>query len=169
MLIFLVGYMGCGKTTYGRQLAKELQYSFVDLDKKIESEQGCTISQLFEAKGEDEFRCIEREAMFSTFKMIDTVIATGGGTPCFFDNMEQLNQHGTTLYIEMDAKGLAFNLRHSLGKRPLLAGKTPEELIEYINQTLQKRLPFYTQAKCKVDGIGINPQKMIEALPQDEL
>ena len=91
-------------------------------------------------------------------------MATGGGTPCFFDNMQLLNQNGATLYIELTPKALVWNLMNSHKDRPLLHDKTYEELVDYIDATLQKRLPFYTQARYKVDGIGITSQKMIDAL-----
>lgn len=164
MLIYLIGYMGAGKTTYGKRLARDINYNFIDLDQKIEAEQGKTISEIFAEKGEDGFRQIERDAMMQTFGLENTIVATGGGTPCFFDNMQLLNQHGATLYIEMTPKALVWNLMNSHKDRPLLHDKTYEELVDYIDATLQKRLPFYTQARYKVDGIGITSQKMIDAL-----
>ena len=91
MLIYLIGYMGAGKTTYGKRLARDINYNFIDLDQKIEAEQGKTISEIFAEKGEDGFRQIEREAMIQTFGLENTIVATGGGTPCFFDNMQLLN------------------------------------------------------------------------------
>lgn len=164
MLIYLIGYMGAGKTTYGKRLAHDINYKFIDLDQKIEADFGKTISEIFAEKGESEFRKIERDAMMQTFGLENTIVATGGGTPCFFDNMEQLNAHGATLYIELSAKSLVWNLLNSHKDRPLLHNKTYEELVEYVETTLQKRLPFYTQAKYVVDGIGITSQKMIDAL-----
>lgn len=164
MLIFLIGYMGAGKTTYGKRLAREINYTFLDLDHKIEADYGMTIAEIFAAKGEEEFRKIERNAMMQTFSLENTIVATGGGTPCFFDNMEQLNAHGATLYIEMQPNDLVWNLMHSHQDRPLLHNKTYEELVEYITTTLNNRLPFYTKAKYKVNGMGITPQKMVEAL-----
>jgi len=164
MLIYLIGYMGAGKTTYGKRLARDINYNFIDLDQKIEAEQGKTISEIFAEKGEDGFRQIEREAMMQTFGLENTIVATGGGTPCFFDNMQLLNQNGATLYIELTPKALVWNLMNSHKDRPLLHNKTYEELVDYIDTSLQKRLPFYTQARYKVDGIGITSQKMLEAL-----
>jgi len=156
--------MGAGKTTYGKRLARDIKYNFIDLDRKIEADCGMTIPEIFAQKGEEEFRKIEREAMMQTFGLENTIVATGGGTPCFFDNMQLLNQHGATLYIELSVKSLVWNLINSHTDRPLLHGKTYEELVEYIDTTLKKRLPFYTQARYKVDGIGISSQTMIEAL-----
>jgi len=164
MLIYLIGYMGAGKTTYGKRLARDIKYNFLDLDQKIEAEQGKTISEIFAERGEDGFRQIEREAMIQTFGLENTIVATGGGTPCFFDNMQLLNQHGATLYIELKPKELVWNLINSHKERPLLRDKTYEELVAYIEETLQKRLPYYTQARYVVNGIGITSQKMIEAL-----
>jgi len=156
--------MGAGKTTYGKRLARDIKYNFLDLDQKIEAEQGKTISEIFAERGEDGFRQIEREAMIQTFGLENTIVATGGGTPCFFDNMQLLNQHGATLYIELKPKELVWNLINSHKERPLLRDKTYEELVAYIEETLQKRLPYYTQARYVVNGIGITSQKMIEAL-----
>ncbi len=164
MLIYLIGYMGAGKTTYGRRLARDIKYNFIDLDHAIEAEQGKTVSQIFAEYGEERFRQIERETMMKTFDLRNTIVATGGGTPCFFDNMQLLNQHGATLYIELSVKNLVWNLLNSHTDRPLLHNKTYEELVDYVDATLQKRLPFYTQAHYRVDGIGITSQKMIEAL-----
>ena len=169
MLIYLIGYMGAGKTTYGKRLARDINYHFIDLDQKIEAEQGKTIADIFAERGEDGFRQIEREAMTQTFGLENTIVATGGGTPCFFDNMQQLNAHGATLYIEMTPKSLVWNLMNSHKDRPLLHDKTYEELVDYVSVTLEKRLPFYTQAKYVVNGIGITSQTMIDALKDCKL
>jgi shikimate kinase len=146
MLIYLIGFMGCGKTTAGKKLANHLGYTFVDLDKVIETNESMTVPELFAQKGESAFREIERYALHSTFKMTNTIVATGGGAPCFFDNIQQMNQHGITLYIDMSPKSLADRVRNSKTPRPLLQGKTDDELVAHISNLLEKRLPFYTQS-----------------------
>ena len=106
MRIFLIGYMGSGKTTLGRKLAYILQYQFIDLDDYIEKQEGRKISHIFEEDGEDYFRKLERVYLHRVIDKEDLVISTGGGTPCFFDNMNQMNEYGKTIYINIHPKAL---------------------------------------------------------------
>jgi shikimate kinase len=165
MLIYLIGFMGCGKTTAGKKLAAHLDYNFIDLDKLIESNEGESVPEIFSNKGENAFRELERLALHTTFNLTDTIVATGGGAPCFFDNMEQMNQHGVTVYIDMEPKALAYRVKSSKTPRPLLQGKTDEQLVDHITGILNKRLPFYTQAKYRVDGINLSTESVLAVLP----
>lgn len=149
--IILVGYMGSGKTTVGRQLALALGLSFYDLDWYIEMRYHRTVAQIFAERGEEGFREIERNMLHEVAEFENIVLSCGGGTPCFFDNMEYLNTLGETVYLKADPEILAMHLRMGKVERPLIKGKTDEELVQYIKDSLQAREPFYTQAKHTLD------------------
>lgn len=145
--IFLIGYMGAGKTTAGRELAKELNLEFVDLDHFIQARYQKTVGQIFSDVGEGEFRNIEKSILKEVGEFEDVVISTGGGTPCFFDNIEYMNQVGTTIYLKASADVLASRLNDCKEKRPLIKDKNEEELLRFVTDTLEKREPFYSKAK----------------------
>ncbi len=145
--IILLGYMGAGKTTVGRVLAKELGLQFYDLDWYIETRFCKKVSDIFAAEGEEGFRKKERAMLHEVAEFENVVIALGGGAPCFFDNMEYINQQGDTIYLKGTPDVLYQHLLMAKGKRPLLEGKTKEELKEYIQESLEKREPFYSKAK----------------------
>ncbi len=149
--IILIGYMGSGKTTVGRALAKDLGMPFYDLDWYIESRMRKTVKQIFDERGEEGFRIIERNMLHEVAEFENVVISCGGGTPCFFDNISYLNQQGETVYLKCTPEVLHKHL--SMGKtvRPLLLNKTPEEVKGYIQEQLQQREPYYSQAKHTVD------------------
>lgn len=150
MRIYLIGYMGCGKSTLGRRLSEYLGMQFVDMDHYIEMRNHKTIPQIFAEDGESEFRNKERKALEELSEFTDTVIATGGGAPCFFDNIDLMNKTGKTIYINIDPIILAERLLKSKTERPLIKGKSKEELITFIGDTLQKRNQFYKQAKYEI-------------------
>lgn len=164
MKIYLLGYMGCGKTTAGKQLAEKLGYSFIDLDDVLEANQGRTISDIFAADGEQAFREIEKETLHSTFNLDDAVIATGGGAPCFFDNVDQMNEHGVTIYVDMTAQELVDRLAGQIEHRPILNGKSNEGLLQFIGEALDKRNPFYRKAKLSVEGLTLSAASLTEAI-----
>lgn len=145
--IFIIGYMGSGKTTIGKRLAASLSLSFVDLDAYIEKRYRKTVPALFEEHGEEGFRLIERRSLAEVAHFEDVVISTGGGTPCFFDNMEVMNKAGLTMYLEVSPEDLADHLLASKTVRPLIAGKSREELIPFINGHLASRESFYRKAQ----------------------
>ncbi len=149
--IILMGYMGSGKTTVGRALAQDLGMPFYDLDWYIESRMRKSVKQIFDERGEEGFRIIERNMLHEVAEFENVVISCGGGTPCFFDNIEYLNRQGETVYLKCEPDVLHKHL--SMGKtvRPLLLGKTPEEVKAFIGQQLKQRDPYYTQAKHTVD------------------
>ncbi|MBQ8656835.1 MAG: shikimate kinase [Prevotella sp.] len=149
--IILIGYMGSGKTTVGRALAKELGMQFYDLDWYIESRRRKTVPQLFAEKGEQGFREIERFMLHEVAEFEDVVISCGGGTPCFFDNMDYLNQQGDVVWLKATPEVLYKHLLMGKTERPLLKGKTPDELITFIRQQLEQRELFYGKAQHVVD------------------
>jgi len=150
MRIYLIGYMGCGKSTLGRKLARYLGMQFIDMDHYIEERNYKTIPQIFAEEGEEEFRKKERKALEELSEFTDIVIATGGGAPCFFDNIDMMNNTGETIYLNIDPKILADRLLKSKTERPLIKGKSREELVSFIDETLNKRNGFYTRAKYQI-------------------
>lgn len=145
--IFLIGYMGAGKTTVGRELAKALELEFLDLDHFIQARYQKTVSQLFQEVGEAEFRNIERNLLREVGEFENIIIATGGGAPCFFDNIDYMNKAGTTLYLKASPMALSTRLNTCKEKRPLIKDKNEDELHSFVKESLVKREPFYSQAQ----------------------
>lgn len=150
--VFLVGYMGSGKSTIGRHVARGLGWRFVDMDDYVEARIGCAISDYFASHGEEAFRKAEAEAVRELAKEEKVVVATGGGAPCFMGNMDEMRRAGLVIYIEVSPANLAKRLKSAKAKRPIIAGKTDEELEQFIAAHLEKRDPFYRQAQMVVDG-----------------
>lgn len=161
--IFLIGYMGAGKTTLGRALAKELGIQFIDLDSYIEKRLCKSVSQIFAEKGEEGFRDIERRMLHEVGDFENVVISTGGGTPCFFDNIEYMNEHGTTVFLDVPVERLFIRLSIARKKRPLIMNKNDEELRSFIIEQLNKREPHYSKAKQKFIADQLEDVKQIEA------
>jgi len=150
MLIFLIGYMGSGKSTVGRKLADRLKLQFLDLDAYIEERNLCAIPEIFAKEGENGFREKEHKALKEVADFENIIIATGGGVPCFFDNMQIINNAGISVYLDVHPKILAKRLLKSKIDRPLIMGKTPSELEDFLAKTLNQRSPFYQQAKLVI-------------------
>jgi len=144
--IYLIGFMGSGKSSTGRALARHLDLPFLDLDEVIERACGLTIPQLFARRGEDSFRRLEAKVLRSTVDYPEAVIACGGGTPCQHGNLEWMNKHGLTVYLNSPVEVLLERLEHAAEERPLLKDKTPEEREAFIRQKLTERLPYYEKA-----------------------
>ena len=149
--IVLIGYMGSGKTTVGKALGKEIGLPFYDLDWYIESRMRKKVSQIFAERGEEGFRVIERNMLHEVAEFEDVVISCGGGTPCFFDNMDYLNSQAQVVYLRCEPEVLRKHLLMGKGDRPLLKGKTPEELTDYIREQVEYREQFYTKARYTLD------------------
>lgn len=139
--------MGAGKTTVGKALSDALGMMFYDLDWYIETRMHKTVAQIFAERGEEGFREIERNMLHEVAEFEDVIISCGGGTPCFFDNMEYMNQQGDTIYLQASPEVLAGHLKMGKTVRPLLAGKNDEELRQYISDSLAVREPYYLKAK----------------------
>ncbi len=150
--VFLIGYMGCGKSTIGRYIAKDMGWRFIDMDDFVEKQIGCSISQFFADKGEDEFRKAEAQALKNLASEHNAIIATGGGAPCHFDNIDVMRAAGLTIYIKVEPQVLAARLKDAKNQRPLLAGKSDDELLDFISSQLKSREPFYSKAEMSVDG-----------------
>nr|MBC7612032.1 shikimate kinase [Pseudopedobacter sp.] len=164
--IFLIGFMGCGKSKLGKSVAYKFNRPFIDLDELIELQNQMPIPQLFAAVGEQGFREKERDVLQNAAFAKDVIIATGGGAPCFFDNMEWMNDNGITVFIDSPIKVLADRLINARVERPLVKGKSYEELIEYIEAKLIERRPFYEQARIKLKELDLNADILMLALEE---
>jgi shikimate kinase len=165
MRIYLIGYMGSGKSTVGIGLAKKLKLQFLDLDNFIEVRNFKTIPEIFATVGENGFRLLEQKALHEVAAYENIVVSTGGGTPCFFDNMGVIKNSGISIYLNGTPRILAERLRHSKTDRPLIKGKTEEELIEFIHATLDKRDQWYKQADLILNfDCDISIDKVVDAI-----
>lgn len=145
--ILLIGYMGAGKTTIGKVLSDEMNIPFYDLDWYIEARMHRNIKQLFEERGEEGFRKIEQAMLHEVAENENVIIACGGGTPCFFDNMDYMNRQGTTIYLKAIPEVLYAHLKMGKTIRPLLLGKTEEEIGQLIVRQVAERESYYLKAK----------------------
>lgn len=162
--IFLIGFMGSGKTTWGKKLANALAIPFIDMDHEIVEKIGMSIPEYFGLHGDEGFRKIEREVMLEQAERTG-IISTGGGTPCYFDNMQWLIDHGTVLYLKHSPKSLWNRLSQSdVNKRPALKGFSGEELLSFIEEKLDERAPFYDRAHIHVDQINTPLEKLVEII-----
>lgn len=149
--IILIGYMGSGKTTVGKALSKETGMMFYDLDWYIESRMRKTVAQIFAEKGEEGFRKIEHNMLHEVAEFENVIISCGGGTPCFFDNIDYINQQGEVVYLKATPEVLYRHLLMGKVERPLIKNKTPEELIAYITEQVAIREEFYNKARYTLD------------------
>jgi shikimate kinase len=145
--VYLIGYMGSGKTTLGKAFAQAAHLQFIDLDWYIEERMHKAIKDLFAERGEEGFRQVERNMLHEAGEFENVVIAAGGGTPCFFDNIDYMNRTGDTVFLNASFEALFRRLKVAKSKRPLLSGKTDEELKEVIRNGLAERMAFYGKAK----------------------
>lgn len=156
--------MGCGKTTWSKKLAAHLGYEFIDLDHVLQDKVGMTIAEYFATHGEDSFRKLESSILKETDYPENTVVSTGGGLPCFFDNLQWMNANGKTLYIKLSPKTLAERLENAKTERPVLRGKHGDELVAFITEKLAEREGFYMQASHIISGIDLSVEKIEKAL-----
>ena len=153
--------MGSGKSTIGRKLAERLKLQFMDLDVYIEDRNRCTIPEIFSKEGENGFRAKEHKALKEVVDFENIIIATGGGVPCFYDNMQIINNAGISIYLDVRPKILAERLLNSKIDRPLIKGKSPSELEDVLATNLIQRNPFYQQAKLI---ISVGEKETVEEL-----
>lgn len=166
--IFLVGFMGSGKTTLGKKIATALRLPFVDLDHEIVAHIGMTIPEYFTAFGEEKFRELENEYLKKQAGRL-AIISTGGGTPCYFDNMDWINENGISLYLYHTSKSLWSRLSQSdVNKRPVLKGLSGDELLDFIEKKLDERSAFYEKAGIKFEQIHTPLEEIIELIKNHE-
>ncbi|MEJ6735969.1 MAG: shikimate kinase [Flavobacteriales bacterium] len=160
--IILIGFMGSGKTTLAKKLAKKLNRSFYDLDQEIEAKEHLIIPQIFEEKGEEYFRTIESEALkIILAKEEPFILSVGGGTPCFYDNMELINTSGVSIYLKYNAGILASRLINAKVKRPLIKGLNEIELKEFITNKLSERETFYKECNFTLVGNNLKVEDLL--------
>ena len=155
--VFLLGYMGCGKTTLGEELARQMDCRFIDLDAFIEERQGMTVVKIFDEMGENRFRELETEALREVAVMTDVIIACGGGTPCHGDNMELMNQAGTTVWLTTSPERITARLLlpEEKTKRPKINTLPDEGVLPLVEKELQARTPHYQQCQLQFDSTDI--------------
>ncbi len=153
-LVFLIGFMGSGKSTIGKRMAKQLSYQFIDTDQYIEKMEGKTIAQLFEEIGESGFRKLEM-AVLNDLESLETnhIIATGGGMPCRQSRLDKMLEMGTVIYLEIDTKSVLKRVSQAKNVRPILAGLTPLEMETKIRELMKKRTPYYEQANLTISSL----------------
>lgn len=167
MKIFLLGYMGSGKSTAGKKLASKLGMDFLDLDEHIEKEYGKTIPEIFDSEGEEKFRELEHLYLQKAILLDNIVISLGGGTPCYYNNIEIINNNGLSVYFKMSVETLANRLVNAKKKRPLIQDMTEVDLKHFIETNLSKREYFYAQAHYKVKAKDLNVDELAEFLKRE--
>ncbi len=166
--IFLIGFMGSGKSTLGSKLARIIGYDFVDMDHLIEETAGMTIPGIFKEHGEPVFRKWEHDILWELCEQTNVVVSTGGGAPCHNDMIRIMNNHGATIYIRLAPEALKDRLLMSKSERPLIKGKTEEELLEFITTLLAQREIYYQQAMYIVDGMNLRHESLAQLLKDPE-
>ena len=163
---FLVGYMGCGKSTIGRKLERTLHLEFVDTDHRIEEREGATVIDIFHYEGEERFRTIEREVLEEVITAERaSVVSTGGGLPAWGDNMARMNEVGRTIYLKRSAENIASRLSpYGRQKRPRLRGLNDEELVIFMREDMAKRDPYYSQAVQVIACEGKSDEEIIREI-----
>lgn len=147
MRMYLVGFMGSGKSSIGKRVAKLLNWEFVDLDEQIQQAAGKTIAEIFANEGEDAFRRLEQKVLHHSFNLDHALIATGGGTPCFYDNIDAIRKHGMSIYLRCSVDYLSKKLMSSKRERPLVKSKSAKALKAFITEKLSDRDAYYLQAQ----------------------
>jgi len=158
--------MGCGKSYVGRNLAPLLGFEYVDIDKYIEEKESLTIKEIFEQKGEAYFRNQEKKYIHEVDTNQNLVVSTGGGAPCFFDNMDVMNEKGLTIYLNRNKEKTIWRLLKGQYKRPLIADLSPEELEHFYDERLESRKPFYEKAQLHVGDADVD--EIVEMLKKNQ-
>ena len=168
MIVFLVGYLGCGKTTIGRRLARRLGYDLADTADRTEKKEGADVCDIFHYAGEEYFRKAERGMLEQLIASgDDLVVSTGGGLPVWADNMARMNGAGLTVYIRRSAGQIAARLSpHGRWKRPKLRGLDDRELVEFMSRNMAEREPFYGQAALTIDGGAMSDDEILEFITE---
>ncbi len=169
MKIFLLGLPGSGKTTLGKELANSLGISFVDLDEEVEKTEGMTIREIFEQKSEDHFRKAEADHLARWCALSkDFVMAAGGGTPCFFDNLSVINKSGQSIFLDVPPEVIAGRMKNTMiSSRPLFARTEVARLEEKIAAIRTRRIDFYRQAHHVFSGEAITAREILEKIKKE--
>lgn len=159
--IYLIGFMGVGKSTIGKKLAYKLNFNFVDIDELFENKYKVSIHTFFEKYGEKLFRELENKLLHDTFIYDNTVISTGGGTPCYFNAINDINNHGTSIYLKMSAEALVNRLENAIRPRPLIKSRSRDEIKNDVENLLTKREQFYNKANIIYDAVSPDIDKLL--------
>ncbi len=162
--IYIVGFMGVGKSTVGKKLARLLGYNFYDTDRLLENKYKIGIDSFFSKYGEELFRKFEHQCLEETFSLDNCIISTGGGLPCYFDAMTKINNHGTSVFLEMDEKTIYNRLVNSKQKRPLVMNLSSDELRIEISDRLSARIQYYSKASITIPAMDIDFDKLMSKL-----
>jgi shikimate kinase len=163
MKIFLIGLMGSGKSFLGKKISQSLNLPFIDLDEEIEKQEGQTVTKIFSTKGKEYFRTIEAAALRKNSEAKEFVMATGGGTPCFHDNMNFIKQNGTSIFLDTPIKEILKRLNEKQRKqRPLIRDISQDEIAQTLEKMLEERLPFYEEADFIVNGYSITAFEILQ-------
>src|SRR5690554_3749329 len=163
--VFLIGFMGSGKTTVGKKLSKASKMLFIDLDHRIVEKSGMEISDYFSLHGEDSFRDFETNVLKTIPFDQGMIVSTGGGSPCFNDNMKWMNEKGITVYLKLSPKALLKRLSgKEINSRPLLQGKNEDEILDFIIKKLEEREYFYNDAQLIIDAHNIKPKHVLDLI-----
>jgi shikimate kinase len=165
MKIFLIGLPGSGKSTIASELCQLLNYKLIDTDEEISKKEKSSIEEIFSTKGESYFREAERDTLRLVIKNENSVISTGGGTPCFFDNMETINKHGISIFLNVPLEEITTRLlAHPNKNRPLILGKSPEQLMEFLKEKMKERKPYYEKANVEFRKADLKAKDIVKEL-----
>lgn len=164
MKIFLIGFMGSGKSYWARHLAESLQLPLLDMDEKIEKRTGLSITDIFSQRGEMYFRNMEHEMLKELINKDEILLSCGGGLPCFNDNMTLMNQHGLTIWLDPPVEVMVDRLKRKKYKRPLLKDLSDGQLLEFVNEKLAERTAFYSQAKLIINPIDYSVESLTQKI-----
>ncbi|NME68283.1 shikimate kinase [Flammeovirga aprica] len=159
MRIYLIGMPGSGKSTLAEELSTLLSLPFYDMDTEIEEREKKSIPEIFTEKGEDYFRKVEKEVV-QTFLPDNSILATGGGAPCFFDNMDFMLENGETVFVDVHEDVLVERVWQQQGTRPLLAQNEKEEVYNAIKEKRESRLPYYSKAEFTIEAGTKTPSEL---------
>lgn len=164
MRVFLVGFMGSGKSYWGRRWAEQMGFDFIDLDEVIEARLGKTVSDIFEQEGEEHFRQTESDELRLLSGRENIIISCGGGTPCFHENMDWMNASGITVYLSSTPKILFDNIMQDSVRRPLVKDVNDAEILYFVEKKLKERAPFYEKATITLPATALNDKSLEQIL-----
>lgn len=170
MNLFLIGLPGSGKSTLGRELALQLNLALIDTDSEIVSKEGKTIEEIFKDSGEEYFRKLEQSILHRVLEKDNQLVSTGGGMPCFYDNMEEMNKRGVAIFIDVPVENIHQRLIGQRSqKRPMLEGKTDSEVLNFLKQKYEERFPYYSKAMIIVKGANIKAKDILQELKERKI
>lgn len=169
MRIFLIGYMSSGKSTLGKVLAKRLNLKFIDIDESFEEKYKITINDFFIKFGEPKFRELEQQLLISILNIENAVISTGGGTPCYYDNLDLINENGVSIYLKLHYKSIVARLKNTKKQRPLVKDLNDKEFENYIEENLAKREEYYSKAHHTIKSENLTINELLKYIEENNI